>query len=965
MTSRHHESHELTMFVHYLKDGEFEGDIGSSYAERLIAATDNSIYEQMPKLSIYPKHGKDLTLAVEAAQQAQIPLSPRGGGTGTNAQSLTQGVMVDVSRYMDQIIEYDPEKLTVRVQPGVILSRLNAFLKPYGVFFPPMVSTATRATIGGMIATDASGKGSRIYGKTSDYVEALNVVLSDGSSFCAKAFTQEETQTLLKGTSRASIACRELYRVVTEQQDEIERVFPKMNRGLTGYNLQKICLESGEFDPIRLFAGSEGTLALTEEIVLRVKKIPTHRSLLIVRYDDFDAALQHIKPLLSSDPLAIEVLDDRLLDTARDDASWSTIKEALGGETEKPVRGINFVEFAGDDISSLEQHLKQAKQLSSFPGVIDCHTVVDPAVISQLWELRAKAVGLLGRPRGNKQGVPFVEDTAVPPDNLPAYVRDFRRVLDNEQLDYGMFGHADVGCLHVRPFLNMQSPEDQRRIRRITDKVAQLTHHYGGLLWGEHGRGVRGEFSPLFFGETLFSELCRIKKAFDPNDLFNRGKLVPVDGHHVLKIDEIPFRGTFDASIKEKHQDHYREAIHCNGNGTCFNQEPDIIMCPSYKGTKDRLQSPKGRAALLREWLRLSATPRKNKKAYRSFLSSVKRNLDTCLACKACSSQCPIRVDIPKLRSRFYSEYYRFRVRALKDYLILFLEPLLTLGRCMPRLTNFGMQNSLSKKILSFIGLVDLPSLSPATLSSSAQITDKWLQDGDRSKKVVILQDSFTGSFDGTLVEDAYSFLRKLGYDVRVTPVLNNGKACHVKGFRQPFLRTAKKIIQAVSSITQNNIPVITLDPATGLMFEHEYRDEYGEHLAYPCSPEKFLYDRREDHKGILSEKCDVHFISHCTSQALTPGNGQLWSHVMSSFGISMTQKKLGCCGMAGLFGHEKENADLSKKIFRQHWRNHVDSFSLAEGFSCRCQSERMTDFRPLHPLQFLNRTVFEETAAE
>lgn len=958
MSSHNHESHDLEQFIHFLEDHGFEGDIGRSYAERLIAATDNSIYQQMPQLVLYPKHGNDVTLIVKAAQHTHVPVSPRGGGTGTNAQSLTQGVMVDVTRYMDQILHFDPNTLTVRLQPGVILSRLNAFLEPFGAFFPPMVSTATRATIGGMIATDASGKGSRLYGKTSDYIVSLDVILSDGSSFTAKTFKSDEREALFQEQCRAAEACREIYHTICEHAEEIERVFPKMNRGLTGYNLQKVVLPNGDFNPTRLLAGSEGTLAFTKEIVVRVKKKPRHKKLLVIRYATFDAALQHVQELVSAAPLAIEILDDHLLETARSDAAWSHIKDAIGKETTVPVQGMNFVEFADDNAHTLTKQVEKAKALATAAGVIDVHLIDDEKTIARLWELRAKAVGLLGRPKGLKQGVPFVEDTAVPPENLPAYIRDFRSILDDEGLEYGMFGHADVGCLHVRPFLNMHDVSDQKKIRRITDNVAHLTYRYGGLLWGEHGRGVRGEFSPLFFGETLFSALCRIKEAFDPYDLFNRGKLVPVGKHHVQKIDEIPFRGVLDAQIDAEHQKEYKEALTCNGNGSCFNQEPHTVMCPSYKATKDRLQSPKGRAALLREWLRLSEKKSKKTKDYRSFEKSVKNNLDTCLACKACSTQCPIKVDIPSLRSRFYHDYYKNRLRPLKDYLIYLLEPSLKFGRVFPKTCNLILHNKLSEMILSLLGLVDLPSFKISSLPKTAYLTHEWLTQKSE-KKLVILQDSFVGTFEGTLVDDAYDVFTTLGYDVRLSPIVDNGKACHVKGFRKKFSHIAAKITQEVLSITQHNIPVIALEPATGLMFSHEYKEELqGRHVRV-YSPEEFLYNNLTRKASVQRE--EVHLISHCSTQSLTPESGRLWADVMALFGVSVAQKKIGCCGMAGLFGHERKNATLSKKIFAKNWKNTMDNTFLVEGFSCRCQSERIVNYRPLHPLQFFKKILAAE----
>ena len=953
-------------FLKSLEAEGFEGDITPEVSARLVAATDNSIYQRIPTLVIYPKSAEDLNRAVRAAVGGRLTLAVRGGGTGTNGQSLTSGVIVDLARYLDQILSFDAEAGLVTVEPGVVLARLNAFLKPYGYFFPPTVSTATRATIGGMVATDASGKGSRIYGRTSDYIEAMDVVLSDGADLHVAPLTPEAlTQVRNKGDLTGRIY-NEVHRVVTEQAEEIRRVFPDMNRGLTGYNLQNILLENGQFSLARLLAGSEGTLALTKRIVLRVRRLPKFRQLIVVRYASFDHTLRDVQTILPANPAAVEVLDDRVLEKASQDIVWQSLESVLGARSEIPVRGMSFVEFVGDDADHLHQQMQEAITLleNSPYEVIDYKPVSDQSIINQLWTLREKSVGLLGRPDGQKQGVAFVEDTAVPPEALADYVAEFRNILDGYDLPYGMFGHADVGCLHVRPFLNMLSEQDRARIRPISDAVAKLTKQHGGLLWGEHGRGYRGEFSPLFFGEKLFSELCKIKEVFDPEDIFNRGKLAPVgDTYPVDRIDGVPFKGQFDEQISAKLKDSYGLAISCNGNGACYNREPDMAMCPSYKATKDRLQSPKGRATLLRSWARLNSLPENtpDRNALPELTAELKSSLDTCLSCKACATQCPIRVDIPSMRSKFLETYFQTRQRPLRDYLVYWLEPLLSLGRHLPKAANVLMQNPLSSAVLKHIGLVDLPSLKPANLPKNAFVTEAWLGKAHDERSIVLLQDSFTGSFDGTVIESAYALLLSFGLDVRVTPVWDNGKARHVRGFRKGFAATARKTLTQLERISRYNIPVVSLDAATGLMFEQEYRDIAGPDGVPPVhSLEGFLsLQIRKGHLphiGKTTSPQALTIISHCTEQAVRPGSAEDWATVLRHLGVDAKAGKAGCCGMAGLFGHEQEHAELSSTIFRQNWASKGDV--LATGFSCRCQAKRMTGKRPAHPVEILAQQI-------
>ncbi|MEN3175571.1 FAD-binding and (Fe-S)-binding domain-containing protein [Gluconobacter sp. OJA] len=953
------------VFLAKLAAEGFEGDVTPQVSARLVGATDNSIYQRLPLAVIYPRTTEDLNRAVRAAEDGSLTLAMRGGGTGTNGQSLTAGIVVDVARYLDRILDFDPDTGHVTVEPGVVLARLNAFLKPHGYFFPPTVSTATRATIGGMIATDASGKGSRIYGRTSDYIETMDVVLSDGSDLHVEKLTSDALEHKKTDSDLSARVYREVYRVVTEQADEIRRVFPDMNRGLTGYNLENVLLENGQFSLARLLAGSEGTLALTKRVVLRVRKLPRYRQLLVVRYASFDSTLRDVQTILPANPSAVEVLDDRVLEKASQDIVWQSLESVLGARSEQPVRGMSFVEFVGDNADHLHQQMQEAVTLleSSPYEVIDYKPVSDQSIINQLWTLREKSVGLLGRPDGRKQGVAFVEDTAVPPEALADYVSEFRGILDGYGLSYGMFGHADVGCLHVRPFLDMLSEHDRALIRPISDAVANLTKRHGGLLWGEHGRGYRGEFSPLFFGETLFTELCRIKEVFDPKDIFNRGKLAPVGVKYpVDRIDGIPFKGQFDEQISSDLRDDFSLSVSCNGNGACYNREPDMAMCPSYKATKDRLQSPKGRATLLRSWARLNSLPDSaaDKNALPELTAELKASLDTCLSCKACATQCPIRVDIPSMRSKFLDLYFLTHRRPVRDYLVYWLEPLLKVGRQMPTLANILMQNPISTVFLKQLGFVDLPKISPARLPKSTHVSTKWLeQAGNNDRSVVLIQDSFTGSFDGGVIESAYTLLKSLGMDPRVTSVWDNGKARHVRGFRKGFSATARKTLKQLKNIARHGVPVISLDAATGLMFEQEYRDVAGsEAIPTVLSLEAFL--KRQITKGIIPSKAvkpdtaALTIISHCTEQAVRPGSAEDWTVILRHLGVQADAGKAGCCGMAGLFGHEKEHADLSASIFAQNWASKAEGNILATGFSCRCQTKRLAGRRPAHPVEIL-----------
>lgn len=956
--------------------GDFLGDVES----RTVYSTDNSIYQVRPMGVAFPKSAGDLTILVGSAGEMNVPLSPRGGGTGTNGQSLTSGMVVDLSRYMNGIGALDLSSGTVTVQPGVVLNELNAFLQPHGYFFPPTVSTASRATIGGMIGTDASGKGSRIYGKTSDYLQSLDVILSDGSAVKIEDVDLAAAQRIARQDSLIGRAYKEVLRVVSENVDEIAITFPKMNRGLTGYNLQSVLKDDGKVRLQYLLAGSEGTLAFTASVTLRILPRPTLKALVPVRYEHFQTALEDVLLLLEANPSAVEIIDDKVLTLAQQDPVWSAIEMVLGSDATSPVGGLNFVEFLADGEDELQGKLDLlAKQLAQRPDVyIDWKIVTDPKVIAELWSLREKSVGLLGRLSPTKQGTAFVEDAAVPPESLPDFVREFREVLDKHGVTYGMYGHADVGCLHVRPALNMRDPRDAALIRPISDEIASLSKKYGGLLWGEHGRGYRGEYSSFFFGERLYRELCAIKSAFDPSNLFNPGKLASPSGKGIDAIDSVAFRGEFDRQIDPKLAKPYDRALACNGNGACFNWDKTDPMCPSYKVTRDRNQSPKGRAALIREWARLTSLEEAG--SAQSDLTDVEealeKSLSTCLSCKACSSQCPIRVDIPSMKAQFLNGYYRRRWRPLRHHLLSHSEMAFSVARRVPRLAN------LAKSALSLCGgdrltgLVDLPNFHPA--KTSRPIVGEGghlsrLSTSEKQRSVIILEDTFTSSFDGNVVGATYDLLEGLGYKVWREPPMANGKAVHVIGKLEAFERTARAAVSRQAELLATGISVVGIEPVTTVMQDHEYKP-YREGSPSPTallSLEDFLLQEikvgRVASGNLPASSQSYSLFLHCSEKTARPTAAARWIEIFAFFGATAKYVPTGCCGMAGMFGHEVEHLAMSKKLFAMSWEEKLNglqgSIPLITGFSCRCQTERLMAVEAQHPVEVLLQIVGGESS--
>ncbi len=979
-------------FLDELAARGFLGEIRTDYAQRLVAATDNSVYQVVPHAVVFPKTEDDVALLLALASEdrfADVKLSPRGGGTGTNGQSLCDGIIVDVSRHLASILETNLAEGWVRVQPGVVLDQLNAHLKPHGVFFAPNLSPTNRATIGGMIATDASGKGSRIYGKTSQHVLELRAVLLDGTVLEVKPLDRDELERVKKRKDLTGAIHRTVDEVVTTHARTIETALPKLARFLTGYDLAHV-KRGDRFDLASVICGSEGTLAVVTEAKLKLTKLPKHRTLIAIRYPDFDAALRAANVLVASDPGAIETVDHNIVRLAKADPIWHAIAHLVAQRPEEPpLEAVNLVEFESDDPSVVAAKVDALSKALDAGGSCSGYTVAREAKdIAALWTLRKKGVGLLGNAAGDRRPVPFVEDTAVPPEKLADYIKEFRAILDRHGLRYGMFGHVDVGCLHVRPALDMRSEDDEKLLRTISDEVVALVKRYGGVLWGEHGKGYRSEYTPTFFGPELYEQLRRVKGAFDPRNQLNPGKLAtPARSNDALITIDTLKRGKYDRQIHEAVRAKFDTAVHCNGNGACFDWNPDTVMCPSFLITKDRIHSPKGRAGIMREWLRLLAHAghteeaglglRSRAREPNDFSHEVYDAMNGCLACKACATDCPIKVDVPSFRADFLAQYHGRYRRPLKDYFVAVLETSLVLMAVFPALANRLMELGFVKRFLErVVGIIDSPRLAEKTLaaglrSRSAPRFDPSalarLDEEERARTVLVAQDAFTTFYEPNVALAAYDLLTKLGRRVVFLPFFENGKGLHIKGFLGRFETVATKASRVLRDAARLDIPIVGLEPAVTLT----YRDEYV-HLLGEAAPEVKLLQEYLSEPKLLEEiatrvkkgevtqsPSKLRLFGHCTERTSEPTSQKKWQTVFAAFGIELDVAAVGCCGMCGIYGHETEHFDESRRAFEQSWEKALgkseESDVVVTGHSCRSQVKRFGGFVARHPIEALD----------
>ncbi len=996
-------------FLQALEQQGFTGDTATNYADRLTMATDNSIYQLLPDAVVFPRSTADVALIARLASQERFSaliFTPRGGGTGTNGQALNQGIIVDMSRYMNRIIEINPEEGWVRVEAGVIKDQLNQFLKPYGYFFAPELSTSNRATLGGMINTDASGQGSLVYGKTSDHVMGVRAVLLGGDILDTRPMPVALAETL----AQESTVTGRIYRTVLERcRDNRQLIldkFPKLNRFLTGYDLRHVFNDDlSQFDLTRVLTGSEGTLAFITEARLDITRLPKVRRLVNVKYNSFDSALRNAPFMVEARALSVETVDSKVLNLAREDIVWHSVSELIADVPDSEMLGLNIVEFAGDDEALIDEQVTTLCQrldaliASGEVGVIGWQQCNELSGIERIYAMRKKAVGLLGNAKGAAKPIPFAEDTCVPPEHLADYIVEFRALLDNHGLSYGMFGHVDAGVLHVRPALDMCDPQQEILMKQISDEVVALTAKYGGLLWGEHGKGFRAEYSPAFFGEQLYGELRKVKAAFDPDNRLNPGKICPPEGVDapMMQVDAVK-RGTYDRQIPVAVRGAWRGAMECNGNGLCFNFDVNSPMCPSMKITSNRIHSPKGRATLVREWLRLLADrgidplklekelPEKraslrsliertrnswhaNKGEY-DFSHEVKEAMSGCLACKACSTQCPIKIDVPEFRSRFLQLYHTRYLRPMRDHLVATVESYAPLMARAPKTFNFFINQPLVRKLSEkHIGMVDLPLLSAPSLQRqlvghrSANMTLEQLEaltPEQKSRVVLVVQDPFTSYYDAQVVADFIRLAEKLGYQPVVLPFSPNGKAQHIKGFLTRFAKTARKTAEFLNRVAQLGMPMVGVDPALVLCYRDEYKQTLGEQRGdfHVMLVHEWLTSALPD-----STRADIsgepwYLFGHCTELTALPGAPAQWSSIFARVGAKLENVSVGCCGMAGTYGHEVKNHASSLGIYELSWHQAMQRLPrnrcLATGYSCRSQVKRVEGNGVRHPLQAL-----------
>ena len=954
-----------------------QGEFHYDETHRILYATDASAYREKPIGVAIPKDKDDLIQLIHFANEHKLSLIPRAAGTSLAGQVVGNGIVVDISKHFNKILEINPEERWVRVQPGVVRDELNMAVAKYGLFFGPETSTSNRCMMGGMLGNNACGAHSLIYGSTRDHTKSVSVLLSDGSEAVFGSLNKQEFNDKLDGYKLENLIYQNIHDILSKSsnQKEILDQFPdpRLERRNTGYALD-LLLQSeifsdsiSPFNFSKLLAGSEGTLAFTTEIKLNLVHLPPkHKVLVCVHLNSVEEALQANLIALKQRPVSIELMDKAIMDLTKSNKEQAKNRFFMVGDP----GAILIVEFAEENpdlvlqkCEELEAEMKAASFGFHFP-------IVTGKDMSKVWNLRKAGLGVLSNMVGDGKPAPVIEDTAVLPEYLPDFIADINLMLNKYKKTCVYYAHIATGELHLRPVLNLKDPKDVELFHKIAYDTAVLVKKYRGSLSGEHGDGrLRGEFIPLVLGDKNLELFKKLKNTWDPNHIFNPGKITDTPKmNSSLRYDDIEEEREIETIFRfDTGPGILRATERCNGSGDCRKSAAiGGTMCPSYQATRNEKNTTRARANILREFLSRSkkANPFDHKEVYEV--------LDLCLSCKACKTECPSNVDVAKLKAEFLQHYYDEHGVPLRSNIIAHFDSLNKISSIFPRVFNAVMQSSIISKILmpalGFSPKRKMPNLYKTSL-------DKWFKNHQSLQKeserlVYLFNDEFTKYNDTEIGIKAIQLLNGLGYKVVIPKHKESGRTFLSKG----LLRKAKKIaednVNMLSKLVSKEKPLIGIEPSTILTFRDEYPELVSPNLItaakelakHAVTIEEFF--ATEFDKGNISDKQfseeekRIKFHGHCQQKALS---GTAATHKMLSIPRNYEVEEIpsGCCGMAGSFGFEKEHYELSMQVgelvlFPAVRNAKKSDIISAPGTSCRHQISDGTDRKALHPVEVL-----------
>jgi FAD/FMN-containing dehydrogenase/Fe-S oxidoreductase len=936
-----------------------EGEIRFDRYSRLLYSTDASIYQIEPIGVVIPRHKGDVQAAVEVANKLGVTLLPRGGGTSLAGQAVGHSIVLDFSKYMQNVLEVNKAELWCRVQPGLVQDELNAHVRGIGLQFGPDTSTSNRATIGGMIGNNSSGAHSLTYGKTLDHVIELTVLLADGSEVVLKDLTPEEVESKSRTDTIEGRAHREVFRLAQQNKSEILARYPKIMRRVSGYNLDEF-VKPQPFNLSRMIVGSEGTLATIVEAKMRLVPKPKWTAMDVIHFNDDIEALECAQIVLQTKPYAMESTDKMVLNLARGNIEQSRKLGFVQGTPDS----LLMVEYAGESEGDVKEQVDRLEALRKREKIGYASTLAfKPEEVKAIWGVRKAGLGLLLGIKGDKKPIAFVEDTAVAPARLPEFIKRFREVVARHDTIAGYYGHCSVGCMHIRPLINLKDESEMHKMVSIANAISDLVLEFNGSMSGEHGDGLaRSHFNLKLFGPAIYDAFRQIKRAFDPKNLMNPGKIVDAPAMtESLKIS--PSYRTWEpqTTLDFGAQGGFARAVEmCSGMGEC-RKKLDGTMCPSYMGTLDEEHSTRGRANALRNAIAGRAPEQEftGKRLYEV--------MDLCLECKACKAECPSNVDMAKLKYEFLDHYHRANGLPLRNRMFGGIERLNRIGSSLAPVSNWIANSSVNRWLMEIFGGIDrrrpLPQFAGETFEDWF---GKHKIEGDGAKgDVVLFHDTFNNYNTPNVAIAATRFLEKSGYRVLLAEKKCCGRPMISKGMLSQAKENAAWNVENLVPYAEKGTAIVGLEPSCLLTLRDEYPEFIRTSAAQKVAENSFLFEEfvmRELNAGKLNLASNVHgkkalLHGHCHQKALVGTGATI--EMLKAAGYEVSEVDSGCCGMAGSFGFEKEHYDLSIKIGNRRLAPAVKAAAVemeiaAPGISCRQQIEHLSGRKAKHPAELL-----------
>lgn len=959
--------------------GTISGEVRDDRLARALYATDASIYQIIPDGVILPRTVRDVVAAVRACDRHGVPLTARGAGTGLTGGAVNLGMQLDCSRYLNRVLNIDPAGRTAVVEPGVVLDELNALLKPHGLHFAPDVATSNRATIGGMIANNSCGARSVLYGRTCDHLLSLDVVLGDGTlcTWGRDAAPTEQPQARRCEEVLASIA--------RDDADEITARFPKVLRSNGGYALDRLRVVDGRVNPETIICGSEGTLGVVVGAKLNLVPLPKCKGLLIVQFDAVLPALEAVCPALEHRPAAVELIDDLILQASKNNPTMLRRRWWVTGDPQ----AVLICEVSDEDEAVLARRLNELEaDLRSRTAARVFRQILEAARQTDVWEVRKSGLGLLMSRPGPSQPYAFIEDTTVDPRRLPEYIHRLDGLLAEEGVTQtGHYAHASVGCLHVRPVLNLRRGEDITRMRRIAERVSSLVLEFGGTMNGEHGDGLACSiWLEKLYGRRIMEAFKKIKNAFDPRSILNPGKIVdPLPMHERLRYGE-----GYTSHEPETVLDFSRFggmaglADMCTGVGLC-RQRLAGTMCPSYMATGDETHTTRARANALR----VALSDRRLLEGLSD--EALDEVMDLCLSCKACKTECPTGVDLAKLKAEWLHQRQRRRGVPRRSRLIADLPELAVWGSRLAPVSNWMAQSRWMRALMEWLFGLDRRIPPPrfvrrtfrqwcAKPMASHGLKAVRLQDASTppvhsaANRVVYFVDTWTNYYTPPVGVAAVKVLEALGYDVVIPPTRCCGRPAISKGLLDKARAYAEHNIAVLAPYAAAGVPIVGTEPSCILTLVDEYPQlvrtpEAQQVAAVACTIESFIARAFSEHPEavrLFSSVPPLLYHGHCHQKALI-GTTNAMAVLTATPGARATEVASGCCGMAGSFGHEVEHYDVAKIIGEQRLfpaiRSRGDAQVAVSGFSCRQHIEHHTGVAAKHIVEYLAESMSHDAA--